>query len=35
MQVIMWTTIGLLFGALVEHSGLTRVGAGRAAVKSV
>ncbi|AXE95543.1 CbtA family protein [Paraburkholderia terricola] len=35
MQVIMWTTIGLLFGALVEHSGLTRIGAGRAAVKSV
>ncbi|HYS65053.1 MAG TPA: CbtA family protein [Paraburkholderia sp.] len=35
MQVIMWTTIGLLFGALVERSGLTRVDTGRAAVKSV
>ncbi|CAB3806755.1 hypothetical protein LMG28614_06453 [Paraburkholderia ultramafica] len=33
MQAIMWTTIGLLFGALVERSAFTRVN-GRAAVKS-
>ncbi|OAJ52959.1 hypothetical protein A6V36_36185 [Paraburkholderia ginsengiterrae] len=33
MQAIMWTTIGLLFGAIVERSAFMRVG-GRAAVKS-
>ena len=33
MQVIMWTTIGLLFGALVERGAFMRVN-GRAAVKS-
>ena len=33
MQLIMWTTIGLLFGALVERSAFMRVN-GRAAVKS-
>ena len=33
MQAIMWTTIGLLFGALVERSAFTRVN-GRAAVTS-
>jgi predicted cobalt transporter CbtA len=33
MQAIMWTTIGLLFGALVERSAFTRVNGG-AAVKS-
>lgn len=32
MQVIMWTTIGLLFGALVERSDFVRVN-GRATVK--
>jgi predicted cobalt transporter CbtA len=34
MQAIMWATIGLLFGALVERSAFMRVG-GRSAVKSV
>jgi hypothetical protein len=33
MQVIMWTTIGLLFGALVERGAFMRVN-GRAATKS-
>ena len=33
MQVIMWTTIGLLFGALVERSSFTRLN-GHAAAKS-
>lgn len=33
MQVIMWTTIGLLFGALVERGAFMQVN-GRAAVKS-
>lgn len=34
MQAIMWTTIGLLFGALVERGAMMRVG-GRTVVKSV
>lgn len=33
MQAIMWTTIGLLFGAIVERSAFMRV-SGRAAVRS-
>ncbi|WP_144137654.1 CbtA family protein [Paraburkholderia sp. BCC1884] len=35
MQVIMWTTIGLLFGAVVERSALMRPVVGRVVAKSV
>jgi predicted cobalt transporter CbtA len=34
MQAIMWTTIGLLFGAIVERSSFMRVG-NRTAARSV